>query len=277
MDERVFLLFKTKAVKYSFLMILVFFSACSTTRNISSYQSNTSIADGKLFASYFQQRAAEYKAICFQAYNVARIRLDQTLTESHAKPIAIITDIDETVLDNSAYDIQQTLQGKDYEAESWREWTGRGVADTVPGAPSFLKYAASKAVTIFYITNRNEDEKPGTLKNLQMFHLPNSDNEHLIMRKTISSKELRRQEIMKDFDVVLLIGDNLADFSSTFDKRSVEERNLATRELANEFGNRYIIIPNTVYGDWESALYKYNSNLTMDQKDSILRMVVRKN
>ena len=275
MDERVFLPVKTEGMKSSFLIILFILTACSTTRNLSSSGADNSIADGKLFASVFQQQSAEYKALCFQAYNMAKLQLDQYLQEAPSKPLAIITDIDETVLDNSRYDIQQTLQGKDYEAGSWLEWTARGEADTVPGAPSFLKYAASKGVTIFYITNRNEEERPGTLNNLQRFNLPDADDQHLLMRKGISSKETRREEVMKKYTVVLLIGDNLADFSSLYDKRSTEERNLVTRQLANEFGHRFIIIPNPVYGDWESALYQYMPNLSLAQKDSMLRRAVK--
>lgn len=258
-------------VLFSFVLL----TACSATKNISTPQQNTAIADGKLFASFFQQQAAEYKALCFQAYNLARIKLDQYLLLKTGKPLAIITDIDETVLDNSAYDVQQTLQGKDYEPASWNEWTSLGVADTVPGAPSFLHYAASKGVTIFYITNRNEEERSGTLANLKRFGLPNADNEHLVMRQGVSSKEPRRQEVMKNYEVVLLIGDNLADFSSLYDKKSMEERNLTTRQIANEFGNRFIILPNPVYGDWETSLYQYNSRLTLQQKDSILRKNVK--
>ncbi|MGZ8544389.1 MAG: 5'-nucleotidase, lipoprotein e(P4) family, partial [Flavisolibacter sp.] len=155
------------------------------------------------------------------------------------------------------------------------DWTSRGIADTVPGAPHFLHYAASKGVTIFYITNRNEEERAGTLKNLQRFNLPNADNAHLILKTGISSKEPRRQEIMKNYDVVLLMGDNLADFSELYDKRTVEDRNLVTRQLAAEFGHRFIMLPNPVYGDWESALYQYNSKLTMAQKDSIIRKTVK--
>ena len=262
-------------MKYTSLILLFFVAACSTTNKLSTEQPGKALADGKLFASLFQQQAAEYKALCFQAYNIARLRLDQQLLLQHGKPLAIITDIDETVLDNSAYDIQQTLQGKDYETQSWKQWTSRGEADTVPGAPSFLNYAASKGVTIFYITNRNEDERAGTLKNLQVFQLPDADNEHLIMRTTESSKETRRQEVMKRFEVILLIGDNLADLSPAYDKKTVAERNLVTRQLAREFGQRFIIIPNPVYGDWETALYQYNSNLTMKQKDSIIRKAVQ--
>lgn len=71
---------------------------------------------------------------------------------------------------------------------------------------------------------------------------------------------------MKQFDVVLFIGDNLADFSDLFDKKTMEDRNATTRRIANEFGDRFIILPNPVYGDWESALYQYNSKLTLAQK-----------
>ena len=262
-------------MKYLFILVLFGFSACSTTKNIHSTQENTSIADGKLFASFFQQQAAEYKALCFQAYNLAAMKLDQYLLQQTGKPPAIITDIDETVLDNSPYDIMQTLQGKDYEPASWKEWTSRGEADTVPGAPSFLRYAASRGVRIYYITNRNEEEREGTLKNLVRFHLPDADNQHLLMRQGVSSKEPRRQEVLKNYEVVLLIGDNLADFSSLYDKKPMEERNQLTRQIANEFGNRFIILPNPVYGDWETSLYRYNSQLTLAQKDSILRKHVR--
>src|SRR5205085_7422481 len=102
----------------------------------------------------------------------AHLRLDQALQKKGAKPLALITDIDETVLDNSDYDVHQAINGRDYDQNAWYEWTSRGEADTVPGAPSFLKYAASKGVTVFYITNRDEQERPDTMKNLKQYGLP---------------------------------------------------------------------------------------------------------
>lgn len=255
---------------------LVIITACSATRRATTaVPSSTTITDGKLFASLFQQQAAEYRALCLQAYNLAHWRLDQQLQKQILRPRAIITDIDETVLDNSPYEIHQVLQGKDYEPSSWYEWTSRGEADTVPGAPTFLKYAASKGVQIFYITNRDERERSGTLQNIRKFNLPDADNDHLVMRQNISSKEDRRKKVMDQYEVLLLIGDNLADFSSAFDKKTVAERAQNTRQLASEFGNRFIIIPNPVYGDWESSLYQYNSKLTLEQKDSIVRSIVK--
>ena len=235
---------------------------------------NTSIVvSGKLFATIFQQKAAEYRALCFQAYNIARLRLDHYKPYS-AKPKAIVTDIDETLLDNSPYEAHQVLKGKDYDPASWNEWTAKGIADTMPGAASFLKYAASKGITIFYITNRDDKEKAGTLKNLKLFNLPNADSTHLMSRKNSSSKEARRQTVSATHEIMMLIGDNLADFSVLFDKRTSDDRLVNTNFSAADFGNRFIVLPNSTYGDWESAMYNYNK-YTIAQKDSVLKTILK--
>ena len=60
----------------------------------------------KIQAQVWTQNAAEYRALCYQAYNVAKMNLDQFLDfeKKYEKPLAIIADVDETVLDNSPYD-----------------------------------------------------------------------------------------------------------------------------------------------------------------------------
>ena len=159
-------------MKKILVVVLFVITACNSSKQVSQTIStapvNITIA-GKIFATLFQQKSAEYKALCLQAFNIARLRIDESMQTASIKPRAIITDIDETILDNSAYEVHQTLQGKDYLAASWLQWINMSNADTVPGAASFLKYAASKGITIFYITNRQEKEKQGTLLNLQKF------------------------------------------------------------------------------------------------------------
>ena len=262
---------KPSMKNYSFAIAAMLLTACTAPRKIDSSTSTQQpiVVPGKLFTSVFMQRAAEYKALCYQAFNFARYRVDQW--KPAGKPTAIVTDIDETVLDNSAYAVHQALQGKDYEEKSWAEWTAMAKADTVPGALAFLKYAASKGIEIYYITNRNETERAGTLQNLQRFNFPNADNAHLILKQTISSKEGRRQQVLQTHNILLLMGDNLADFSALFDKKTYDERLSATQQLAAEFGHRFIVLPNPDYGDWETALYNYNYRLTPAQKDSTLR------
>jgi 5'-nucleotidase (lipoprotein e(P4) family) len=248
-------------------------AACSTPKKTES----TSIANnGKVWASLWQQRSAEYKALCFQAYNTAKLRLDEALKIPGSKPLAVVTDIDETLLDNSPYDAMRAAKNEEYSLATWKAWTAKAQADTVPGAPAFFKYAASKGVAVFYITNRDEDERAGTIKNLQLYNLPNTDNEHVLLRQSSSSKETRRQQVLKNYNIVLLCGDNLPDFDMLYDNKSAESNRLAaTEQLKKEFGSKYIVIPNVSYGDFEGALFNYNYKLTGAQKDSIIRAKIK--
>ena len=264
-----------------FAIVLVALS-CKNTKEIAikptapaavTMPQNVSL-NGKLFSSIFQQRAAEYRALCLQGYNIAKMRVDSYVPQSD-KPKAIITDIDETILDNSPYAVHQAYTGSEYTTPTWFEWTDKSAADTMPGAAVFLKYIAAKNIQVFYITNREDRERAGTLKNLQKFGLPNADEIHLYTKMGTSSKEVRRQQVMDRYEVILLMGDNLADLHVMFDKKTEEERRKNTDVLAADFGKKFIVFPNANYGDWESSMYKYNYNLTQGQKDSVIKSVLK--
>lgn len=261
-------------IKLPFLLVIICAVFCQSA--IAQQKPLSSITNsGKVWASLYQQRSAEYKALCFQAYNIAKLRLDAALKVKGKKPLAVVTDIDETVLDNSPYDAVRAVNDLDFDLAGWKAWTAKGIADTVPGAPSFFKYAASKGVTVFYITNRDEDERAGTLKNLQLYHMPYADNPHLILKSGISSKESRRQQVLKKYNVVLFCGDNLPDFNALYDNKPAEDSRMATTEkLKKQFGNKYIVIPNPVYGDFENALFQ-NKKYTNAQKDSVIRSILK--
>jgi 5'-nucleotidase (lipoprotein e(P4) family) len=254
-------------------IFLVFFASCVAPRvNTTSLNSpNNLVINGKTFATVFQQRSAEYKALCYQAFNIAHTRIDEFNRQRSPKPKAIMTDIDETILNNSPYQAHQLLQAKDYDPVSWKEWTSRGEADTLPGALNFLKYASAAGIEIFYVTNRDEDEREGTLNNLKKFNFPNADDQHLLLRGNTSSKEPRKRSIAETHTIVLLMGDNMNDFSFLFEKKSSDEREKVADSFSADFGNRFIVLPNPVYGDWESSLYHYNYSLTPAQKDSVMR------
>ncbi len=258
-------------------MIVVLLSGCTVTKN---YYTTTQeiktddglITNGKLYSSLFIQRAAEYKALCFQAYNTATDRLEEiTKNNRYTKPLAVVTDIDETVLDNSPNSVHQAFAGKDFEPKAWEEWTIRADADTISGAKTFFDFAKSKGVEVFYVTNRNENERAATLKNLQRFNFPFADDEHLLLRTTTSGKAERRSKISQTHEIVLLCGDNLSDFSEMFDKNTEEKRTTGVRNNAALFGNKFIVLPNPNYGDWESSIFEYNHQLTPKQKAEIIR------
>lgn len=204
--------------------------------------------------------SAEYRALAYQAFDLAKLRLDQVLAKQKsvrgAKPMAIIVDVDETVLDNSRFQAELILRGVGYTPQAWQAWCDRAEAGAVPGAAEFLNYAAQRGVQTFYITNRRQPEKAGTMTNLKNAGFPGVTEDTVIIRENASaSKETRREKVRARYRVVMLVGDNLNDFSDNFSGKSIADRKAQVDRERAAFGSEYIVIPNPMYGDWESAVY----------------------
>jgi 5'-nucleotidase (lipoprotein e(P4) family) len=222
-------------------------------------------------ATLFTQQAAEYRALCYQAYNLAEWRLREALRGKPAKP-AIIIDLDETVLDNSAYTAWQIAADQPYKPETWRVWVERAAAPAVPGAVPFLRLADSLEVTIFYVSNRSEEEYEATRINMEILGLPQLSPEHFLLRSTTSDKSDRRRTIYSQgYEVLLLIGDNLGDFDGYWEKLPNAQRKESAEKIRSQFGNRYIVLPNALYGNWEGAIYQYDWSLDMRSRDQLRR------
>lgn len=218
-----------------------------------------------VLGTLYHQQAAEYRALCYQAYNLGKIMLDKDLADKNiVKHRVVILDVDETVLDNSPYQAQCILDDVSYPVK-WDEWCLKAVAKPVPGSLEFLNYAKSNGVDAFYITNRKEHLKDATVKNLKDMGFPNADTEHVIMRTAENSKESRRLAVSEKYHVSLLFGDNLNDFTNSFENNSNKQRMNEADRINAEFGKRFIVLPNSMYGDWETALY----NMDKKQSDSI--------
>lgn len=215
------------------------------------------------------QHAAEVRALQYMAFNVARQRLDEDLKgkkflKGKLRP-AVVVDIDETILDNSGYQAQNILKGKNFSPEGWQEWVDKEKAVPIPGALEFLQYAHNQGVRIFYITNRKLSEEKATLNNLLKLGFPVKAKD-LLVRVDKSGKEARREQVAKDHRIVLLIGDNLNDLSDIFEAKNVADRFAETDRWKEEFGKRWIVLPNPMYGDWEGALYDYNWKKTDEER-----------
>jgi 5'-nucleotidase (lipoprotein e(P4) family) len=251
-------------------------TSCSTNKAQSSkvnVEDNSRLLTlGPLWSTLYQQHAAEYKALTMQAYNIAREKLDKYIQQPGDKPFAVISDIDETILDNSPNMVHDALPGHTYSDTSWMAWTKRGEADTVPGAPAFFKYAASKNVAVFYISNRQVQEQSQTIANLAKYDLPYADTAHLLLKTTTSNKDARRAHVAANYNILLYFGDNLGDYKGVFDRKSTADRDSLVHQFATDIGNRFIVLPNPVYGEWVSALYNYRYTDNMRAKaDSMLK------
>lgn len=255
-------------------LIIIFLSVFQII-NAQDSSKTLSVRDLKLYPVLWQQSAAEYRALCYQAFNLATLRLDKILTENPGKKnLAIITDLDETVLDNSEIAGEVIKEGK-INGAKWSKWVNKPEVPTVPGAIEFLDYAGKKGVTVFYISNRDTSGLKITLTVLQRLNLPNADLKNMLFLSDDFSKEFRRQTVMKDYDVVMLFGDNLNDFTNVFEDKPVNERRTETDSLKDEWGKKFIVLPNVTYGDWENAFFGYKNKLTDDEKTTMLKALLR--
>jgi len=251
-----------------FLVIILISSSCKVNQEQTQVK-NAGSNENLVMATLYYQRAAEMKALSLQAYNIARLRLDQELAQTQdPSKLAIVLDIDETVLDNSPYEAKSILENMSYPT-GWDEWIFKAAAEPLPGVVEFLSYADSKKVQIFYITNRRDKYREATVKNLIEQGLPQTNESHLMFRTAESSKETRRLQVIQNHKIILLIGDNLADFDKLFDDQAMERRSAVVDSLKLEFGKRFIILPNPMYGDWLQAIYNYDNKLTPEQKQEI--------
>jgi len=220
-------------------------------------------------ATVWFQTSAEFRALCFQAYAIARWRLDADIRDSASSlPRAVVVDVDETVLDNSPHQAKLIATGTQFPMW-WKEWVASATAEAIPGAVEFLTYAASRDVKVFYVTNRDSAERDATIRNLRYRGFPDADLAHVLTREVASSKEERRRRIAASHRIVLLVGDNLNDFAAVFERKPASERAAAADAWKSEFGTRFIVLPNPLYGDWESAVFQYERTLSLPQKHEL--------
>lgn len=258
------------------LLSTLMLGACTTHE---PWRANVSLA--KLDATAWAQTAVEYDGICRQAWVAARHTLDARLAEAAALPPAVVVDCDETVLDNAPYQAWLLRNGGDFDLQSWGEWCADGSAPAIPGAVEFLQYAASRGVTVFYVTNREPsyptidvDIRAATARNLRDLGCPLDDPAtQLLMRGDVgegSDKEARRERIRQSHRIVLSAGDDLGDFLS-HDKGGTAAREALLTEHADRFGVDWIVLPNAVYGSWERSLWDFERGVTDEEKLRIRR------
>lgn len=241
-------------------------------------------ADRRFNAVAWTQNAAEYRLATRQAYRLAALQLDAGLEDAEwtadlvqrehddysRKRPAVILDVDETVLDNSAYNARQILQGTGYSTESWNAWVREMKATAVPGALTFVKHANERGVRVFFVTNRRDVVKEATILNLRALGF--EANEHNVLTRNDDegrprNKVARRAMVAENHRIVLLIGDNMGDFCAGMDTNDGALRNEIAAEKERLVGERWIVLPNPIYGGWESALGEPSEALDPAESD----------
>ncbi len=204
--------------------------------------------------------SVEYAGLCVQTYRAA-----WQFVESQANATdenwAVVLDVDETVLNNTGYQKELFETGVGHSADRWDAWTRREEATPVPGAKIFLDQvrALSEKAQVVFITNRTAGQEEVTKNNLKKYGLW-SDNDVLMGKKNSDdSKEVRRQEVITGSGrcegkgprkIIALFGDQLADLEAP--QKSDSMKNMREAYVTRgEWGARYFMFPNPMYGYWE--------------------------
>ena len=222
-----------------------------------------------IMSTLWQATSAEYRALAYQAYNIARLRLDEDLKIKRLQKRAIIVDADETVLDNSPFEISIIVDGAEF-YKDFDNWVKSAEGKAIPGSLDFLNYARENGCDIYYISNRKLRHMEGTLKNLKTLGFPQVEESHILLKNDTSNKGIRRDQVAEDHFIVLLIGDNLIDFEDVFRYKNINERYSSVEKFKDEFGKRFIILPNPMYGEWEKTLYGGTRQIPQKEKEKKL-------
>lgn len=250
-----------------FISAVLLFASCSAKKepSVTGDFRKESYVNGIIY-----QLSAEVKGLQIQAFELAKLRLDQRLKENaegkYTKPLAIISDIDDTLADDAMYMADIVLREGKWDNGPWDYYydaIGSTACKALPGAVEFMQYAKEKGVEVFYITNRPSDKDDLTVKQLERLGFPFADKEHVqVMNEEGSSnKTERRANVLKNYEVVMYLGDNIGDFTADFAREmgAVKRSDMALQdEYKKMWGDKWIVLPNATYGDYVGAAWFNN-------------------
>jgi 5'-nucleotidase (lipoprotein e(P4) family) len=191
----------------------------------------------------WMRESQEYQNLCRQIYRQAEEKISQQAKQERGN-LAVVIDLDETVLDNSQYQVERLKLGLGFTQESWSEWVNREEAGLVPGAKAFLKRARKLGLQVVYLSNRMHANVRPTKENLRALGVLDPEDLFLLRRNKQDTKEIRRAEVvsgkgrMKEtgpLKVVAYLGDQMGDFPA---------------EVEEALGTSIFVFPNPMYGKW---------------------------
>ncbi len=239
--------------------------------------SGTGVNNALLYAVAWKQTAAEYRALYHQGFNVARMHVELAVAKRKPgdKPLAVISDMDDTLLHAQNYWGHLINKNLDFfDDPIWDRWIPENKVTASPGAAEFLKFCSDNNVEVFYITSRDQGPKTYDFAMDHLKHLgfPYADTQHLTVLIDTSNKEKRQDEIMKTHQAVVFLGDNLNDFRRKFyTKKDVDSRLKMVEEDREKFGRQYVVFPNPTDGHWLAAIFGESEPPPSDANREVLK------
>lgn len=190
------------------------------------------------------RESSEYANLCRQTFRMAQDIVRDQIKNSSGQKIAVVMDLDETVLDNSLYQVERHRLGLGFTQDSWSVWVKREEAGLVPGAKSFIDFLRKQPVRLIFLSNRMNENLAPTKSNLRKLGVLRADDLFLLRVDKPDTKIKRRNEIIEGkgrmkkagaYVVIAYFGDSSGDFPASSE---------------DAFGKTHFMLPNPMYGKW---------------------------
>lgn len=193
----------------SLLCIITLIAVCYFMPRVEKASVTGNMRSESYVGGVIYQQSAEVAALYKQTFQLAKNQLDKKIAENvgTGKSLAIVTDIDATLIDDSGYfsGVLTDAEGRKKSGKDpWnnKDWCGyytseaSDVSKAVPGAVDFVKYAREQGVKIYFITNRPYYELDLTVK--QLYHEGLIDEETLKAYSGLEADNGSLQKIYAD-------------------------------------------------------------------------------
>ncbi len=245
---------RTKAlIGFAVLSVALTPAACTPNANFAATPASASVAQHSL---QWARVSAEHRAIYIETYRSAGDRLVALSSGRANQSWGVILDADETVLDNSEYEMGRIPFGGSFNSRAWTAWVQQGRAPALPGAVKFTARVHELGGKVVIVTNRDDVECPVTRSNLERVSITTD----LVLCKIDTDDKNPRFDAVQNgsaahgfaaITVVEWVGDNIQDFPHL----SQVIRNEPDSALSR-FGRVFFALPNAMYGSWQSNPFK---------------------
>ena len=232
---------------YILYIFCLFFYSCTLNFDIETGEKNKVLKDQSTKLPNdirWVVKSSEYKVLCEQIYKNAWDNLSSTLKTANAQSV-IIMDLDETVLDNSKYQIGLVKKNESYNPESWSKWVNIKEAELVPGAKQFIDSVRTTKVRIIFLSNRMAKNEHPTMENMKSLNIYQDTDIFLLRKNKEDKKYVRRSEVINGSGRLKNIGamQVLGYFGDAYHDFPEENQNYI-------FGQNMFMFPNPMYGKW---------------------------
>ncbi len=237
-------------VRWLFISATFLLGACASMPAVQTVHEEAPEAPPLPFQIHWVRNSAEYGAVFEQTYRLAGVALERRVAELDTTDWAVAIDADETLIGNSQQSKEDALGAAGSFPEQWDAWVDRREAPALPGARRFLERVHQLGGRIAVVTNRSEHHCPQTADNLRALDLP---FDVILCKGESGDKAPRWRQVetgtahpdLPPLEIVMWLGDNIHDFPGLD-----QELRFASAEELGDFGDRFFILPNPLYGSW---------------------------